>query len=151
MTAIHRPFFVKYWIALLPFLQFTLFGGKVDAFSMTPITMETARGILQIFNGDPRAIPFSVKAYPPRRVDGVQTAALEPFSQQEQDALVHIRPSGGRISRGTTRNIKYLVLNPSRSFYLCAVTQSGSFVLRICSRWQGVPSPPPSPPGLRSI
>jgi hypothetical protein len=130
---------VKNWIVLVPLLGFTLFGGRVDPFAMTPITLETARGILKVFNSDPRAIPFTIKACPPRRVEGVQTAALEPFSQQEQDSLVRIRPSGGRISRGMTRNINYSVLNPSRSFYLCAVTQSGTFVLRICSRGRGSP------------
>lgn len=79
---------------------------------------------------------YEIKAFPQRRIDGALTASLEPFSQQEQDSLVRIRPAGGRIARGATRNITYTIIDPTRSFYLCAVTQEGSFMLRICSRWE---------------
>lgn len=128
---------MKNWLILASLIQTTLFGGRVDAFSLTPITLEKPRGILQVFNGNRKSMQVEIKAYPQRRVEGSFTAALEPFSQQEQDSLVRIRPAGGRIARGSTRNINYAILNPKRSFYLCAVTQEGSFILRICSRWQG--------------
>lgn len=128
------------WLAIALFCG--LVGNvevKADSnrgFSLTPMRLQEPRGLLQLTNGNRRAIQVTMRAYPSRMVNGSMTAALEPFPQEEQDSFVRVRPQAARISASSSRNFSYKVLDPARSFYLCATTPDGILLLRICARWQ---------------
>jgi hypothetical protein len=109
---------------------------QAQGFSLSPMLLEQKKGIVQVTNRSNRSIQMDVQAFPIREVDGAPTAALAPFSKEDQDRLIRLRPHNARVRSNASRNISYQILDPSTSFYLCALTQTDTLLLRICSAWR---------------
>jgi hypothetical protein len=112
------------------------YEGQGQALSLAPMVLKESRGILQISNRQTRCRIVEIRAYPVRIVNGVASAALQPYSPEEQQILVQLRPTSTRQRWQSSRTITYRILDPSRSFYICATSPQENTLLRICSRWQ---------------
>ncbi len=124
------------WLIAGLALPLVLASGRVQALSLAPMVLKESRGILQISNRQTRSRIVEIRAYPVRIVNGVASAALQPYSPEEQQVLVQLRPTSTRLRWQSSRTITYRILDPSRSFYICATSPQENTLLRICSRWQ---------------
>lgn len=111
---------------------------EARAFSLSPMTMEEASGIVQVANKSKRSIQVDINVFPVVMVDGKKTAALEPLPESEIQRLIRFRPHGARVRSSATRNINYTILDKSTPFYLCASTRQNTLLLRICSARQAL-------------
>lgn len=109
---------------------------QAQGFSLSPMSLEQKRGIVQVINRSNRSIQIEVQAFPIREVDGAPTASLTPFSKDDQERLIRFRPHGARVRSNASHTISYQILEPKTPFYLCALTQTDTLLLRICSAWR---------------
>ena len=135
-------------------LLVTLISAPARAFSLAPLRLTTAKGILQLSNPSDRSLTVSLQVFGLRQLQGRTTADLMPVPLDQAEAWIRIRPSQVRLSPGASRTISYSVLDPSQHFYLCGVSAQGLFTVRVCSRWRAQHSsaaPPPLQSSLRFI
>ena len=142
---IHRPAGVLAGLGLL------LLGWPSEAalaFGQTPLTLNTARGSLQLTNPAERSIQLNLQVFAVQHQQGRDLAVLTPLPVEQAEQLIRLRPSQFRLGPGASRTIAYTVLDPSRDFFLCGVSLQGLFTVRVCSRWRSVPSQPASLPPM---
>lgn len=114
-------------------------SGPALAFGQAPLTLSTRKGTLQLTNPSQRTIPISLQVFPVLPQQGRGNAAPNPLPIEQAEQQIRLRPSQFRLGPGASRSIHYSVLDPSRDFYLCGVSNQGLFTLRVCSRWRSVP------------
>ena len=142
MTPPDRPFAIGASIALLA-LELLL-ASNSRALGLSPMRLETRRGLLQVSNTSDRMMRVELQVFPQRQVQGRNTAALDALPPSEAEALIRLRPSVFRLGPGGSRVIPYSVGLANQPFYVCGTSQQDLLQVRICSRW--LPSPSSTPP-----
>ena len=121
------------------------------ALTLGPMRLQNSRGLVQIANSESRLIRLRLGLYGVLGAGPTRSPSLVPLPLAEAERLIRLRPTSFRLGPGQTRGVSYRVLSPSRPFYVCGVTPSGLFTLRVCSLWPGLdraslsPSLPPRP------
>lgn len=111
--------------------------APAQALTLGPLRMAASRGIFQISNSEPRLIRLSLGVYGVNGTKGARSPSTQPLPLAEAESMVRIRPISFRLGPGQSRLVSYRVLHPSRSFYICGVSPSGLYTLRVCSLWPG--------------
>ena len=116
--------------------SFVLLCSRAYGLTATPLTLKKTSGIFQVLNKTNKSYQVSVKVFPVQSINGVDTAATKPFTDEEVKKLIRFRPHGARIRSRGRRNINYTILKTNVPFYLCALNQTETLLLRVCSAWK---------------
>lgn len=116
------------------------------AFGQSPLRLEQPRGVLLLSNPSARSIALNLQVFAVVQQHSRSSAALTPLEPEQAERWIRLRPSRLRLGPGASRTIPYSVLDPTRDFYLCGVSEQGLFTLRVCSRWRSRQPPAASLP-----
>ncbi|MBM5794371.1 MAG: hypothetical protein FJ057_10665 [Cyanobacteria bacterium K_DeepCast_0m_m1_088] len=116
------------------------------AFGQSPLRLEQPRGVLLLSNPSSRSIALSLQVFAVVQHHARSSAALTPLEPEQAERWIRLRPSRLRLGPGASRTIPYSVLDPTRDFFLCGVSEQGLFTLRVCSRWRSGQPPAASLP-----
>lgn len=130
----------KSWAALAGLVLLGIPSSPALAFSQTPLRLAERKGVVLLNNPAERSITLNLQVFPTVQQQGRPSPALSPLPREQAEQLIRLRPSQFRLGPGANRTIPYSVLDPSRDFYLCGVSNQGLLTLRVCSRWRSVPS-----------
>lgn len=116
-----------------------LSATAAHAFSLAPLTLRESKGILQVRNSSSKTIRVSLNVYLPRVAKdkpALLTPGTEPVQEDQIENYIKLRPRTFRLAANGIRDINYVVVkSPSVSFFVCASSPQGNFLLRVCSRW----------------